>query len=216
MPEHEAGRDLLLVEQVELAAELAVVALLGLLDAFEVGVLVFLLRPRGAVDPLQHLVARVAAPVGAGDLHQLEHLELAGRGHVRAAAEVDELAFRVQRDRLGGRDRRDDLRLVVLAHVLEELDRVVARHFRAQHLLVLARELGHLRFDRRNVLGREGALVREVVVEAVLDHRPDRYLRLRKQLLHRVGEQMRGRVTDDVDAFRIAVGDDRERRRRGR
>ncbi|MFM7343634.1 MAG: TGS domain-containing protein, partial [Betaproteobacteria bacterium] len=38
--------------------------------------LVFLLRPGRAVDALEHLVAAVAAPVGAGHLHQLEDLEL--------------------------------------------------------------------------------------------------------------------------------------------
>jgi hypothetical protein len=84
MPEHHARRLVLRMEEVELLAELAVVALLRLLDAMEVRLEVFLLRPRRAVDALEHLVARVAAPVGAGDLHELEHLELARRRHVRA------------------------------------------------------------------------------------------------------------------------------------
>jgi hypothetical protein len=35
---------------------------------------------------------------------------------------------------------------------------------------------------------------REVVVEAVVDHRADRHLRLGKQLFHCVGEQVRRRV----------------------
>ncbi len=77
MPEHHARRFVLHVEEVELLAELAVVALLGFLEHVQVGVLVFLLRPGRAVDALQHLVLRVAAPVGAGDLHQLEDFELA-------------------------------------------------------------------------------------------------------------------------------------------
>ena len=131
MPEHHARRLFLRVEEVELLAELAVVALLGFLDAVEVGVEVLLLRPRRAVDALEHLVARIAAPVGAGDLHELEHLELARGRHVRPAAEVDEVAFAIERDGLVARDRGDDLGLVVLAHALEELDRVVARHLRA-------------------------------------------------------------------------------------
>ncbi len=186
------------------------VALLRFLDAVQVRVEVFLLRPRRAVDPLQHLVARIAAPVRAGDLHQLEHLELARRRHVRAAAEVDEAAFAIQRNVLVRRDRRDDLGLVVLAHVLEELHRLVARHHLALDLLVLLRELGHALLDRREVLRRERALVAEVVVEAVLDHRADRHLRVGKQLLDRVGEQVRRRMADDVEAFRVLVGDDRD------
>jgi hypothetical protein len=61
----------------------------------------------------------VAAPVGAGHLHQLEVLELAGAGHVRAAAQVLEFAFAVQRHILVGRDAFDDLGLVVLAQPLK-------------------------------------------------------------------------------------------------
>ncbi len=87
------GRLLLRVEKVERAAELAVVALLRLLDAHDVRLQVLLLRPCRAVDALEHLVARIAAPVRARNLHQLEYPELARRRDVRAAAEIDEAAL---------------------------------------------------------------------------------------------------------------------------
>ena len=77
------ARDLVEAEQVELLAELAVVALLGLLQAREVGVEVLLREPRGAVDALQHRPSRVAAPVGAGDLGELEGADTTG-GRARA------------------------------------------------------------------------------------------------------------------------------------
>ena len=67
-------------------------------------------------------------------------------------------------------------------------------------------------FDRRQVLGRERARVGEVVVEAVLDHRTDGDLRLGKQLLHRLRQQVRGGVADDLQALRVVVGDDGELR----
>ena len=80
VPEHHAGTFLLEVEQVELAAELAVVALLGFLDLLQVGVEVFLLGERRAVDARQHRIVAVAAPIGARHLHQLEGVaDLAGR-----------------------------------------------------------------------------------------------------------------------------------------
>ena len=186
VPEDHSRRVLLHVEQVELRAELAVVALLGLLEHLQVGVLVFLLRPCGAVDPLQHFVLRVAAPVRAGDAHQLEHLELAGRRHMRAAAQVGEIALCVQRDLVVRRNRSDDFRLVGLALVAEEFHGLVARHFLALHRQVALRDLGHARLDRGEILGCERPAEREVVVEAVFDHRPDRHLRLRKQLLDRM------------------------------
>ncbi|KAG1243083.1 hypothetical protein G6F65_022641 [Rhizopus arrhizus] len=90
----------------------------------QVGFLVFLGRPGGAVDALEHLVLAVAAPVGAGHLHQLEDLQLARGGHVGAAAQVDEIAFAVQAKRLVRRNRSDDLGLVRFANALEEFDGV--------------------------------------------------------------------------------------------
>jgi hypothetical protein len=49
-----AGAFLLEVEQVHLAAELAVVALLGLFELVQIGVELFLLGEGGAVDAGQH------------------------------------------------------------------------------------------------------------------------------------------------------------------
>ena len=53
VPEHDARPLLLEVEEVHLAPELAVVALLGLLELLEVGGKLLLGRPGGAVDALQ-------------------------------------------------------------------------------------------------------------------------------------------------------------------
>ena len=111
VPEHHAGAFLLEVEQVHLAAELAVVALLGLLDLLEIGVELFLLGEGGAVDARQHRVVAVAAPIGARHLHQLEGVaDLAGRGHVRAAAEIEPVALLVDLDGLVGREWRRPVR----------------------------------------------------------------------------------------------------------
>ena len=60
----------------------------------------------------------------------------------------------------------------------------------------------HLRLDRRQILGRERALVGEVVVEAVVDHRADRDLRVREQPLHRLRQQVRGGVAQDLQRLR--------------
>jgi hypothetical protein len=83
-------RLLLEVEQVHLRAQPAVVALGGFLKAGEVRVELLLVEPAGAVDARELRVLLVAAPVGAGNAHQLERLrvELAGGGEMRAAAHV--------------------------------------------------------------------------------------------------------------------------------
>ena len=188
------------------------IALLGFLEHVQVLLQLVLRGPGRAVDALQLLVAVVTAPIGAGHFHQLEVLELARARHVRAAAQVLELAFAIERHVFALRDAGNDLRLVGLAETLEVGHGLVARQHAALDLLVLLRELDHLRLDGRQILRREGPLVGEVVVEAVLDDRADRHLRLGEQLLHRIGQQVRRRVADHVQAVGVLLRHDGQRR----
>ncbi len=204
VPEHHALALFLHVEEIEFATELAVIALLGFLDAHEVGGEILLVHPCRAVHPLQHLVAMIAAPVGSGQLHQLERLrQLARGGQVRAAAEVAPLvAMRIERDGLAGRnDIVDDLRFVILADLPEVRDGVVLAPDFAIDGEVAIHDLLHLRFDLREVLRRERLLAREVVIEPVLDRRPDRHLRAGEKFLHGLCEDVGGIVADEVERF---------------
>ena len=56
MPEHRAGRFLLEVVQIHLAAELAMVAFLGFLELLQVSVELVLLGESGAVDAGEHRI----------------------------------------------------------------------------------------------------------------------------------------------------------------
>ena len=179
------------------------VAALGLFQHVQIGFLLFLGRPGGAVDALEHLVLAVAAPVGAGHLHELEDLQLARGRHVGAAAQVDEVAFAVQAERFVRRNRGDDLGLVLFADALEEFDRVVARPFLARDDFVLLGKFSHLLLDGGQVFRRKRAFVREVVVEAVVDHRTDGDLSVRKQLLDGISQQVRRGVADQVQAVGV-------------
>ena len=67
------------------------------------------------------------------------------------------------------------------------------------------------RLDGGEVLGREGTRIGEVVVEAVLDHRADGDLCLGEQRLDGVGQQVGGRVADDLQAGVVLGRDDGER-----
>jgi hypothetical protein len=68
----------------------------------------------GAVDALELLVLLVAAVVGAGDGEELERLQLRRVAHVRAGAEVDELAVLVERNFLALGDVGEAAELVAL------------------------------------------------------------------------------------------------------
>src|SRR6266853_3100204 len=209
MPEHHARGFLLKVEEIQLRTQPPVVALLRLLDHAQVRFLFLLLGPGGPVDPLQHLVPGIAPPIGACDLGELEDLELARGGNVRAATQIDEIPFPVQRDLFAGGNRGDDLRLVVLADGFEVLNRLVARPDLARHREVLFRQFGHAGFDGTEILGCERPLERKIVVKTVFNYRPDGHLRFGKQLLYGVGEQVRGGVPQDLHAFPVAFSDDR-------
>ena len=219
VPEDRPLRLLLQVEEVHLLAEPPVVALLRLLELVQVGVEVGPGAEGDAVDPLQHRPARVAAPVGAGDRHQLEGVgrHLPGIGEMRPAAEVLPGPVPVHPHRIGLGDRLDQLDLVGLAQRLVVADRAVAVPDLGADRVARGDDLPHAPGDRLEILRRERLGAVEVVVPAVLDHRPDRHLHVRPELLHRPRHDVRGVVADELERRRLVLGgDDGERPRPSR
>ena len=176
----------------ELAAELVVVALDGLLALFEVGVQLFLLRESDAVDALEHLAVRVAAPVGgvAGGQLDAVALDAAGGIHVGAGAQVNELALLVEGDVGILRQVVDQLDLIGLLLLLHILDGFLAGQLEALQLQLLLADLAHLRLDLRQVVGGKGERRIQIVVKAVVDAGADGQLHLGVQALHRLGQNV--------------------------
>ena len=127
---------------------------------------------------------------------------------MRPPAQVDKIALAVQRNVFIGGDAGDDLGLVRFAHVAEKLHRLVTRHHATLNRDVFFGQLGHFLLDGLQIFWRKRALVGEIVKEAVFNHRPDGHLRIRKQRLHRIRQQMRGGVANHVQPIGILVGDD--------
>ena len=205
VPEHDTGTFLLEVVEVHLAAELAMVALLRFLDLLQVGGELRLGGKGGAVNALQLRVLRVAAPVGAGELGELEGLaDAAGGGHVRATAQVHPFALGVDFQVLTGRDRIDQLDLEQLALRAKEVLRLVA----APHLFgegsIAGDDLGHPLLDPRQVLRQERLGLGEIVEEAILDHRADRHLGARPELLDCLRQHVRAIMPDELE--RLGIG----------
>ena len=196
-------------EELEVAADLAMVALFHFLEPVEVVLQFLLVSPCGAVDALKLRVLGIAAPIGAGDLGQLEGVADLGRVlEVRPAAQVVPVAVVIDRDIFSRRNALDQLGLVGLADVLEMLDRLVARPHFARGRQAGLHDLMHLGFDLRQVFGRKRLLAREVVIEAVVDRRTDGHLGARIEILHRHGQDMRGVVADQLQRLRVLPGDD--------
>ncbi len=125
---------------------------------------------------------------------------------MRAPAQVGEVALRIEGNRLVVRDGTDDLRLVVLTLALEEFHGFVAIPDLALDFDIAFRNFRHALLDRGKILGRERTFIGKIVVEPVLDHRADGDLGVRVEFLHGVGEQVGGRVAQDIDAVRVLVG----------
>ena len=217
-------------EQVEVGAELAVVAAGGLLQQLEVLLERVAGRPRGAVDPLQLRVLLGAAPVGGGRPHELERADQPGAGQVRAAAQVGPAGLAglgvdvvVDGQLAAGADLHDLGRVQAVALDVDqfELVRLVGqlglglvevREAAPAEPLARLDDLLHALLDLGEVVGLERLGDVEVVVEAVLDRRADAELGLREDVLHRLGEHVRGRVAQHVEPVRLV---DRDRLDRG-
>ena len=187
-------------EQAELLAELAVVALFGLLDAREVRVELLLLREAGAVDALEHLAVAVTAPVSAGNARELDGvaLDAAGGVQMRAGAEINEFTLTVKRDNGVLRQVIDELDLIRLVALLHELQRFGARKLKALETQLFLADLAHLGLELLEHLGRERLGAVKIVIETVLDGRADRQLHLGVQALHGLRKNVAGGVTVGV------------------
>ena len=205
------------------------VALLGLLEPLLVVLERVAALPRGAVDALQLRVLLAPPPVRRRGPGQLERRDVPGGRQVRPAAEVLPRQRAVLADvvvdgelaaadlGLGalGRSRRsaaleaDQLELVGLGRELGA--GVVVGDLAAHERLPLLDDLLHLLLDGGEIVGGERRRDVEVVVEAVLDRRPDAQPGVRVQLLHRLRHDVRGRVPQDrpavgrVDRHRLDV-----------
>ena len=186
VPKHHARCFVLQVEQIQLFAKPAVIAFFGLFQTEKV-IFQFVFRgPSGAVNALQHFVVAVAAPISAGHFHQLKYLELAGAGHMRAAAQIGEAALAVKRQHLALRNAFDDFGLISLADAFKISHGFIARQFIALDRDILLHQFGHFGFDGGQIFRRKRALVGKVVIKALFDGGADGHLRFREQFFHRI------------------------------
>ena len=129
-------------------------------------------------------------------------------GHVRAAAEIDEVRSQgVLGEDLAGA-LFDQLALhpgvgvLFEAFVLAGVDALVGQ--------VARLDLPHLLLDLFQIVGGEGRGAVEIVIEAVLDGRADAELGFGIQFQHGGGQQVRGGVAVDLERFGVLGGEDLE------
>ena len=123
-------------------------------------------------------------------------------------AQVDEFPLPVQRNLLVLGKVLDDLGLVVFPLVGEEPDGLRAVPHLARHRLVAGHDFAHARLDVLQVVGGERRRPREIVVEAVLDHRADGDLDFGVQFLDRLGHDVGGVVAQQCEPVVVPGGND--------
>src|SRR3990172_12519781 len=64
MPKRHTGSFFLKMEQIQSPSELTMITFLGFLQALQIAIQRFFIRPRGSVDSLQHFVCWIPSPLG--------------------------------------------------------------------------------------------------------------------------------------------------------
>src|SRR5262245_35051394 len=200
MPEHRTGRFFLEVKQVHFTPDTPMVALLCLLDLPQISVEFFLFGECGPINACKHRVLGVATPIGARHLHELEGItDLAHGSHMRPAAKIKPVALLVDPDLLVSRNGIDQFDLECLAHVTEDFLGFFSRPDLFCEWFVAPDDLAHLFLDDGQVFQRERLVAGKIVVEPVLDHRPDSDLRAWPERLDSLRQDMRRVVSDEFE-----------------
>ena len=102
----------------------------------------------------------------------------------------------------------NDARLVFFTHITEKHNGLITWHDRSRHRIIAFGDLAHPFLDLIKVILGESTFESEVVVEAVFNHWTNGHLGFRKQFFDGLRQQVRGGMPDDINAFRVAIGND--------
>ena len=200
-------------KKIELLAQHAMVAFFRLLNIVQVLVEIFFRKEGRPVNSLELRIFLVAEPVRAGNVQQLESLDLAGGWNMRPAAEVDEFAGAI-----------DGNLFIGLGELLYEMAfHEIAFFFELRHSQIAGQELARIRnillyqflhflFDLFQILRTEGRGTVEVIKETAVRRRTMAKLGLGKKFQHSSSQQMSGRMPVDFQSLGIAVGEYAEAR----
>ena len=191
--EGEAGCLITEGKKPQLTPETTMVTALGLFNAGEIGIQLFLLREGNAVDSLQGLPRGIPSPVGgvAGSEFDAVALDAPGGIQVRTGTKIGELSLTVETDGHVIRQVVDKLYFIGLIALFHKADGFFPREFKALYLQLLFADLAHLGFDFLHNLRRKSKGRIHIVVKTVINGRADGKLYFRIEALDRLCQNMR-------------------------
>ena len=211
MPEHHARCFFLQVEKIQLLTQFTVVTFFRFFDAGDVRLQIFLVVPGGTVDTLQLRVLGITTPIRTGDTLQFEHAHNAGVWYVWATTHVDVFFVVIQTN--GGFTLLDQIvdqcYFVVFFTTGKDLTCFRNRRHLFDDVVIFLDQLFYALLNRGQIFWREWALVINVVIETVFNHRADGHLGRWVQLFNRMANEVGKRVTDNFQTFQVAAGDQR-------
>ena len=168
---------------------------LRLFVSVHMGIELFLGFEGPGIDTRHHDVARIAAPIGAGEAAELEGIPRDGLGgiYVGPFAHIHEGAIAVKgqlREVVAPKERFRIFPLVGLAHLLEASHSGVVGEVFAVEALALLNDFPHAPFDFREIRIGQGLGQQKVVVKTVVDGRTEAQRRTWAQLQHGLGQDV--------------------------
>ena len=216
VPEHHARRMVFDVVEVHFLTDLAVVALFGFFEELQISFETFLVSKASTVHAGQLVAVLVAMPVSTGHGEHLEILELAGRRHVGAGAEVFKVLARfashVEAERtvaaFAGECALSVIGLVLVA--FSALQAIFGADFATHERTVFLDDFLHALFDALEIRLLDRGRCHQIVVETLFDSRTVGELGAREQVADGFGKHVAAAVAEEHQCIRIVVarGDD--------
>ena len=189
-------------KELHLAANLPVVALLGLFNHLEVLSKLLFGTKGNTINSGEHLVVLIGLPIGARNAGQLESLNTLGVEHVRANAHVNVFTLLVEGDVCVRSKIANVLNLVRLAALLHVSDSLITRKLKRLNLEVLFDDLLHLSLNSWEiVLVNLGVSKINVIVETIFGCWTIGKLCVRIQTLQSLSKQMSCIVANNLKLF---------------
>ncbi len=122
---------------------------------------------------------------------------------MRAGAEIHKLSLIIERNLRILRQILDQLKFVILATAAHEINRFLPGDVFAHHRLVLRDNPAHFLLDFDEIFVGKPTFDVEIIVEAVVDGRPNGQFCLRVQALYRLSQNVAGRMAQCAQTFRV-------------